>query len=300
MICAECHQQFPSRRSLHAHIKAHGISVCEYYEKHYPKYDLLTGDKIICLDYERYIKQDFTCYANFKQWMLKTGDFWVKDFIKKKALEKIEEKKIELSPPDLFYTLSEMADISDYKRVFGAYSYFLKEVDIEPWFFKKMPNFFFERDFSDVEILIDTREQQPINFKHSIQSKLDFGDYTVGGELYSKTFVDRKAEGDFLSTFSGGIDRFRREMDRCVQFGSYMFVVVESSVDQINKDGNRFVKSLPFVWHNVKQLMLDYPRNVQFIFAGSRDRAKDIIPRILFYGEELWNVDVNYFIKEEG
>ena len=298
MICAECHQEFSSRRSLHAHIKAHSISVCDYYEKHYPKYDLLTGDKIVCLDYEKYVKQDFTCYANFKQWILKTDNFWVKDFIKNKALEKIEEKKIKLSPPDLFYTLSEMADISDYKRVFGAYSYFLKEVNIEPWFFKKIPDFFFERDLSDIEILIDTREQQPINFKHSIQSKLDFGDYTVGGELYSKTFVDRKAEGDFLSTFSGGIDRFRREMDRCVEFRSYMFVVVESSVDKINKDGNKFVKSLPFVWHNVKQLMIDYPNNVQFVFAGSRDGVKDIVPRILFYGKNLWNVDVNYFLKE--
>lgn len=295
MICAECQTEFTSKKSLHSHIKAHGMSVCCYYEKHYPRHDLLTGEKIVCLDHTKYINQDFICYENFKQWMVKTGDFWVKDLLKKKALQKIEEKDIKLSPPDLFYRLSEMADISDYKRVFGAYSYFLKEVDLEPWFYKNLPEFFFERDFSDLEILVDTREQQPINFKNVVQSKLDYGDYTVGGDLYSATFVDRKAEGDFLSTFSGGIERFRREMNRCVEFGSYMFVVVESSVDKINKNGSRFVKSLPYVWHNVKQLMLDYPKNIQFVFADSRDDCADIIPRILFFGKDLWNCDVNFY-----
>ena len=204
-----------------------------------------------------------------------------------------------MSPPDLFYKLSSMADIEDCKRIFGSYCAFLEEMHLEKWFSKNLPKSFWDEDVSDLQILIDTREQQPLNFPNSFESKLDFGDYTAGGEKYSKTFVDRKAVGDFCSTFSGGIERFRKEMDRCVEFGSYMFVVVESSVDKINNDNKKFVKNMSYVWHNVKQLMLDYPKNIQFVFAYSRKGAQKIIPKILFYGDGLWNVDVNYFLERK-
>jgi ERCC4-type nuclease len=192
-----------------------------------------------------------------------------------------------------------MADIEDCKRIFGSYCDFLKELELEPWFNKNLPKQFWENNCADLEILIDTREQQPLNFNNSIESKLDFGDYTAGGNKYSKTFVDRKAVGDFCSTMSGGIDRFRREMDRCVEFESYMFVVVESSVDKINEDNKKFVKNISYVWHNVKQLMLEYPKNIQFIFAHSRKGAQKIIPKLLYYGMDLWNVDVGYFLEKK-
>jgi hypothetical protein len=297
--CKECGKEFDSRRSLHAHLKAHFNCMCDYYVKHYPKRDLLTGEQVPCLNYDQYVNQDFTCYANFKQWLQKTDDCSAKVYILDKAKKKFEEKRVTMSPPDLFYRLSDMADISDCKRLFGSYMAFLTEAKIKSYFYKRLPRDFWENDCADLEILIDTREQQPLNFANSIESKLDFGDYTAGGDKYSKTFVDRKAVGDFCSTMSGGIDRFRREMDRCVEFGSYMFVVVESSIDKINEDNKKFVKNISYVWHNAKQLMLEYPENIQFIFAHSRKGAQKIIPKLLYYGEDLWNVDVGYFLEQK-
>jgi len=297
--CRECGKEFDSRRALHGHLKAHFDCMGDYYVKHYPKRDLLTGEQIPCLNYEQYINQDFTCHSNFKQWIQKTNNCNAKVYILNRALKKFQEKKAEASPPDLFYRLSDMAGIEDCIRLFGSYSEFLKEAGLEAWFNKRLPKDFWRDDCSELEILIDTREQQPLNFLNSIESKLDFGDYTAGGEKYSKTFVDRKAVGDFCSTFSGGIERFRREMDRCVEFGSYMFVVVESSVDAINEDNKKFVKNISYVWHNVKQLMLDYPRNIQFIFAHSRKGAQKIIPRILSHGRDLWNVDLGYYLEQK-
>jgi hypothetical protein len=76
-----------------------------------------------------------------------------------------------------------------------------------------------------------------------------------------------------------------------------MFIVVESSVDKINSDNKKFVKNLSYVWHNVKQVMLEYPNNVQFVFAHSRKGAQKIIPKILFYGDSIWNTDVNFFLE---
>lgn len=299
LTCKECGQEFESRRSLHAHLKAHFSFMGDYYVKHFPRLDPLTGEQIPCLNYDQYIKQDFICYANFKQWIQKVDDCIAKDYILKKAKERFEEKDVKVSPPDLFYRLSDMADISDCKRLFGSYMVFLGELEIRSYFYKKLPRDFWDNDCADLEILIDTREQQPLNFPNSIESKLDFGDYTAGGGKYSNTFVDRKAVGDFCSTFSGGIERFRKEMDRCVEFGSYMFVVIESSVEKINSENKKFVKNMSYVWHNVKQLMLDYPENIQFIFAYSRKGAQKIIPKILNYGVELRNVDVQYFLEQK-
>ena len=297
--CKECGQEFESRRSLHAHLKAHFACMGDYYVKHFPKLDPLTREQIPCLNYDQYVKQEFTCYANFKQWLQKVDTTTAKDYILKKAKERFEEKSVKMSPPDLFYRLSDMADISDCKKLFGSYSAFLSWLEVGQYFYQKLPKDFWDNECADLEILIDTREQQPLNFPNFVESKLDFGDYTAGGEKYSSTFVDRKAVGDFCSTFSGGVERFRKEMDRCVEFGSYMFVVVESSVDKINSDNKKFVKNMSYVWHNVKQLMLEYPENIQFIFAYSRKGAQKIIPKILYYGSELRNVDVQYFLEEK-
>lgn len=298
-ICKECSKEFDSRRSLHCHLKCHFNCIGDYYVKHYPKYDFLTKEQIPFLNYEQYLDTEFLSYENFKQWLKNNDHDSKKAYIKNKLIKKIQEKSIKTSPPDLFYELSQMANVDDYRSLYGSYSSFMDEIGLKKWFYKNLPNNFWENDNSDIEILIDTREQQPILFQHSIQSKLDFGDYTAGGELYSKTFIDRKSMGDFCSTFCGGIDRFRREMDRCVEFESYMFVVVESGIEKINNDNKKFVKNISYVWHNVKQLMIDYPENIQFIFAQSRKGAQKIIPRILFHGSKLWNVDVNYFLNKK-
>lgn len=295
--CKECNQEFETRRSLHGHLKAHFDCVGDYYVKYFPKKDPLTQEKIPFYNYELYMKTDFMSYANFKSWLKKVDVDRAKKFVKERAIARFEEKKVTVSPPDLFYKLSEMADIDDCKRLFGSYSNFLEETRLHTWFSKNLPKDFWDNECDDLHILIDTREQQPLNFPNSTDSKLDFGDYTASGDKYSKTFVDRKAVGDFCSTFSGGIERFKREMDRCVEFGSYMFVVIESSPEKIISDNKRFVKNMSYVWHNVKQIMLEYPENVQFVFAHSRKGAQKIIPKILHHGDVLWNVDVNYFLE---
>ena len=98
----------------------------------------------------------------------------------------------------------------------------------EPIFYKGMPKEF-NNNF-DVKVLIDTREQMPLNFKKSSILKLDFGDYTLSGDNFTNTFVDRKSAGDFLSTFGAQADRFRKEMKRCVELNSYMYIVIEKSI----------------------------------------------------------------------
>ena len=171
----------------------------------------------------------------------------------------------------------------------------------KPIFYKGMPKEF-SKDI-DVEVLVDTREQQPLEFNKSKILKLDFGDYTLGGTNFSNTFVDRKSAGDFLSTFGGQVDRFRREMQRCLELDSYMYIVVEKSINAIEKEnifakGRRATK-LGWVFSNLISVQHEFAGNCQFVFTNSREHSEKIIPKLLYLGKKLWNVDVQYFLDKE-
>ena len=148
--------------------------------------------------------------------------------------------------------------------------------------------------------MIDTREQKPLSFGESELLKLDFGDYTVGGSDYSYTYIDRKSESDFKSTVSVGLDRFKRELDRVRQFNSFMYVLVESSIEKIKKN-NVFAphrSNLAYIWHNTKVLARDYSDVCQFLFSGGRRASEYLVPRLLKCGRDLWDCDVQYYIDK--
>lgn len=298
--CLECEKEFEKKRSFHLHLKAHALTIGDYYVKHFERRDLFTGDKLAFRNYDQYFRDNFNCYDNFMNWVYSAPKDDVKKYIRGKAKEKFKLKEMSVSPPNLFYDLSEMANIFVYKKFWGSYSSFLKDLGLSKWYKKNLPDGFWDDGYEDIKIFVDTREKKPLSFKNSVVNKLDFGDYTAGGDFYSKTFVDRKAQDDFRQTFGKDIDRFRREMDRCVKFDSYMFVIAETTIDKLedNNKVSKFKSNLGYLWHNVRGLMVDYPENLQIIFAHSRTGAKKLIPKILYHGQDLWRVDLQYFIDE--
>ena len=298
--CLECNKKFDNKRSFHAHLKAHALTIGDYYVKHYKRKDLYSGEKIPFKSYDQYFRDNFISYDNFKLWMDSAPEEDVKNYLKEKAQQKFDLKGIKSSPPNLFYDLSEMAGIFYYKKLWGSYKSFLDELGVDNHFCGGLPRDFWKVDRSSIPLFTDTREKAPLKFKDSIVNKLDFGDYTARGDYYTSTFVDRKAQDDFRQTFGKDIDRFRREMDRCVQFNSYMFVVAETTISKLEEHNkkSKFKSNLGYLWHNVRNLLIDYPKNLQIIFAHNRAGAKKIIPLILHYGDGLWNTDLQYFIDE--
>ena len=299
-VCLECGKKFDKKRSFHAHLKAHTLTIGDYYVKHYDKRDLYTNEKLAFRNYDQYMRDNFNTYDNFVSWMEYAPKKEVKDYIKQRTKEKFELKDIKVSPPNLFYDLSEMANIFYIKKFWGSYSDFLKEFKIENYYNNNLPAKFWESTHNSIPLFTDTREKAPLIFEDSITNKLDFGDYTARGELYSKTFVDRKAQDDFRQTFGKDIERFRREMDRCVEFNSYMFIVAETSIDKLEDHNktSKFKSNLGYLWHNVRNLIIDYPKNLQIVFAHNRAGAKKLIPLILYHGKDLWDVDLQYFIDK--
>ena len=129
--CKECGKEFDNKRSFHLHLKAHSLALGDYYVKHYQKKDLYTGDLLQFKNYDLYFNNDFNHFDNFVNWLRVEPKAKTKEYVLEKAKKKFEDKGVKYSPPNLFYDLSFMANINTYKRLWGSYDNFIKEVGLE-------------------------------------------------------------------------------------------------------------------------------------------------------------------------
>ena len=302
--CKVCGTQFETQRSLHAHIKSHSLFLADYYCTHYPRYNLLTGEQLPFKKREDYFVKSFSTIAELNQWASIAKREDVASYILSQLKNRVESKDLSRGPGHLELELYNLPPIDLYKAVFGSYSKACSNINIKPLFYKNITNDFFEDDasMSEVEVVVDTREQKPLDFVNPKVMKLDFGDYTTTGENYTKTFVDRKSESDFKSTMSTGLDRFTKELERARQFNSYLYIVTESSIEKIKRNNNysSHKSKLDYIWHNMRVLSHDFADTCQFIFAGDRNASKKIILKLLTSGDKLWNTDVQYFIDKQN
>lgn len=299
--CKECGEKFKSERSLHAHIKKHNLTVAEYYTKFYPRLNILTGEPLSFKSKSDYFNKDFASRSQMIKWLdQQNGSESSKEYIIKKLKERIESKNMEKAPCSIDLDLSEMPPLDFYRRAFGSYGKVCSTLKVSPTYSEPIARGFFDENikYDNMKIFIDTREQKPLTFPRSEALKLDFGDYTVGGDDYSYTYVDRKSGSDFKSTLSVGFDRFKKELDRTREFNSFLYVVVESSIEKITKD-NSFAPhkvNLSYIFHNTKTLAREYSDVCQFLFSGGRKASEFLIPRLLGFGKELWRCDLQYYI----
>jgi hypothetical protein len=294
--CKICSQSFETGKNLHAHLKKHGIFQAEYYCTYYPRTSLYYKRKIPFTNKKEYFNTEFIDINEFLAWE-KTEN---PDLVKAKCLELIlkrtKEKEYWFAPFHNELKTLQLPPINIYKKHFGTYGNFCGLLNLEPLFDKPMPKDFY-KDVPKTEMLIDTREQQPISFEEYSMEKLYVGDYLLKN-IYTNTFVDRKSESDFLGTLSSGFDRFEREVQKAADLGGYLFVVTESSIDSIYENHKKYRRktNLQYVFHNMRYLCHKYPRIIQFLFTHNRSISKDIIPRLLYNGEKLWRVDVQYYL----
>ena len=299
--CKVCGAEFETEKSLHAHLKAHKMYVADYYVKYYPRYNKLNGNPLPFKKKEEYFQNDFINRSQLIKWCETAPESEVKDYIIELGKRRIKRKKYKKAPFYLELLKRQLPDLDLYKKHFGTYTKACEAMGAKPIFYKGMPKEFNED--VDAEVLIDTREQQPLEFPKSKILKLDFGDYTLGGNNFSNTFVDRKSAGDFLSTFGGQVDRFKREMQRCVELDSYMYIVIEKPLATIEKEaiftkGKRSAK-LGWVLSNLISVQHEFAGHCQFVFTDNRNHSEKIIPKLLSLGGKLWNVDIQYFLDKE-
>lgn len=301
MNCLECNATFDNERSLHAHLKAHKMYLADYYCKHFPRKCLFDGLPLQFKDKETYFHSLFANRKNMEMWLSKSPIEQKKPVLAELLSWRVKDKGLKFAPPEIELLTSGLPSIDEYKKTFGSYSYAAKEAGVEPMFASRPPEGWLMKDFSAKKILVDTREQLPLKFSNSAVHKLDIGDYGVSGEDFDYTFVDRKSFADLCGTLVlENYERFRREVIRCKEQGCYLWVVVETKLSEIETTNHHapHKANLRFIFHQLNSLVQEFPHHLQFVFSGGREKSKDLIPRLLCFGRQLWNVDMQYFLKE--
>ena len=299
-VCKECGKSHESLRSLHAHLKIHKTFMGDYYVKHFPRKSVYTGDLLPFKSLDQYMSSYF---ANIKE-----EEAWLKEAplerVKKYCLVQYQEyKKIKNKKSAPYYNevaTRKLPSVETCAKAFGSYGLFCKSLGLEPTFKKGLTKDFWTADTSALRVMIDTREQQPFVIENSFKSKIDVGDYAATGDHYDYTYVDRKAQGDFISTLSkSSFERFRREMERCRNLDVQLYIVVEGSIEDIRnrKAYKRNQASVEHTFHNMRLIQEEFSDVCQFVFARDRDDAADITKRILFFGKKIWGVDMQYYVN---
>ena len=301
--CLECDKDFDSERSLHAHIKKHGIFLHDYFVKHFSRRNLLTNELLPFKTKDSYFEYDFCNIHELYEWCETAKEEVVKNYIKDKLASRIESRNLTLAPNEIELYTSFLPSLDIYKKYFKSYTYLCNELNIKPMFAEKLPDYFWNEDYiSNLTILTDTREQEPLFFKKQIVQKLDVGDYAIL-DHFDYTFVDRKSEQDFKSTLSkDNLNRFKRELDRCRSIGCYLFIVIDADLkklEEINKK-SAHKANMKYIYHNMRLLQHEYRDCCQFVFSGSRLNSEYVIPRILKSGKSIWNVDLQYFLNKKN
>lgn len=293
VTCKECNVDFKSTNSLHRHLKSHGMNKAEYYSLYFPRKDKYSGAAIPFKNLDQYFTDDFINKGNMRRWCKNSDSKEVQEFMLKKLESRIAEKELKYAPCMIDLDTSKMPTIFNYESAFGSYQKACEKVNAEPMFPEINEQVSTWKKDEEVKMFIDTREQDPLYFKNSMKIKIDVGDYLLQ-EDYAYTYVDRKSFEDFRSTMSSGFERFCEEIERAITLDSYLFVVVESDVEKSDskKGWKKKVAPISFTYNRMRQIVNKYPRRVQFVFSGSRETSKLLIPNILREGKSLWNCDI--------
>jgi ERCC4-type nuclease len=150
-------------------------------------------------------------------------------------------------------------------------------------------------------ILIDTREQQPLDFcapyiKETLVEKLHYGDYSCRlKDEVCPVFFERKSLSDLFGTLGAGRERFKNECDRCIKNNHKLIIIVEKPLKAIHK-GARFscIAGLTII-RTLFTLAIKY--NIDFVCCNNRAESSLYIAE--FYYSYFKNLEYLKEHKEE-
>jgi len=297
-VCKICHEEFCVEKRLHLHLRKHKIRVVEYYQKHYPRYDLHDGKIIKFKNKDQYFSTDFNNKTNLRLWLRAQPKHESRRYMRNFLIARKEKKNLVFSMGQVELRSLMSAPIPFYDEIFDDYYSLCTELHFENKFVRCDDIILgTEYDKSKYKIYIDTRERKLLKFDRDIEIQtLKFGDYTFSDpSVTCNCFIERKSLADFVGTLSGGYDRFDREMLRAHDAGAYMVILVESKMSNatsfqfLRKAGSKDrvfknVRATPeFIMHNMRKIISDFP-NCQFLFVNGRKEASRVIEKIFTCG----------------
>lgn len=296
MKCEICGEEFSESKKFHMHVaRKHKTRIEVYYREHFPRFDLLTNEPIKFKSFEFYFSSLFNRRENLinflrlypeKKENIINHVFKLRQKVKKMVFvpSTVEARTSILPSPALLIHLG-----MDYNEVCQAY-------EMSPRY--EYPPTIGFKDATNFDIMVDTREQRPLNFDcNVIKSKLDFGDYTSRSH-YSSVYIERKSLADLCGTLSKGYERVQKEFQRAKEFDSSIVICVEESVKafmdvQNSPLGKKMKATAEFLAHRVREICQSYP-HVQFLFLNNRNEMTPIIKKILTLSTSISKIDLQY------
>ena len=146
-----------------------------------------------------------------------------------------------------------------------------------------------------MEIIIDSREQQPLEFKHElltgmVREKLDVGDYRGRYEngKESRIIIERKSIGDLFGTLTKGYKRFRKEIERAREADLCLILCVEGSYTKVSGGYKHSKRPAREIQEQLRTIWVKY--GVTHTYCVSRaEMANYIVDTFVWCGrKELW------------
>jgi len=296
MKCLLCDKEFELDKQLHIHIaRFHKTRIEQYYRQFYPRFDLLTKDGIKFKDKEFYFGSLFNGRDNMVKYLKRNPSERLRIILKILSLRKKIKKLI--YAPSSVETRTCMIPSPAFVEYLGFdYNACCEKVGL-------LSRYDYEASISigdeaEFNILIDTREQKPIDFGcETIPCKLDYGDYTSRSH-YKKVFIERKSLADLCGTMSQGYDRVKKEFERCKEMNGNLVVCVEAPISALmsfkSLPRNKAMKASPeFLAHRIREICQEF-QCVQFLFLKSREEMPSVIKKLLLMDNDLRTIDLQY------
>jgi len=294
--CRVCKSTFPDDKSFNSHLRGHKTTVKDYFELHYPRTDMLTNEKIPYKD-RGSLNKNFVDKGNLKEWIGIQDNQTAGDYCEEILTRRKREKSLIYTPTQIELRSLGFPSIVTYNRLHKDYydlcgrlgfrNKHLQLTEIDKNIFN-MPHALDPNPTQKPVILIDTREQQPLNFEFETKvQKLPYGDYALEGD--DDLCIERKSLEDFVGTMGPkNLDRFIREIERAGANDTNIVVVVDSLLDEcmdfdLSAKSRGKARITPeYIFHNVRELLQSYPF-LQFLFVNGRKRASRVIEKILYF-----------------
>ena len=87
VTCRECQAAFKNDGALHKHLKAHKMTMSDYYTTHFPRKNRLTQDALPFKNKLDYFNTDFSTRAQMIKWCDKESSTIVNEYILKTIKE---------------------------------------------------------------------------------------------------------------------------------------------------------------------------------------------------------------------
>jgi len=300
-ICCACKRTFPSLKGLHLHVvRKEKIGLDDYYKIYFPRQDYLTNEPIDFKNHEQYFSSYFNSKENMALWFQSNWSLGkAKDLAQTIIQNRVELKGLKNAPSQLELRTVNCPSVTFCQKMFN-YNEFCQKLELKTRFKYGIVD---TNPYQEIKVLIDTREQYPLEFKNSQVKKLDVGDYTAAEPHYADIYVERKSVQDFYGTFFNptNLERFEKEISRAKSYGFYLVVVVENNLNNCLAYKSSFIREKHFVvltFHNVRNLMQKYD-NLQFAFSHSRLTAAQLTTRIFNQKEKARDFDWQYLIDSK-